>query len=385
MPDFADKPLWLNGLLFAVAAAAVWFAGTRLERLADAIAVRADLGKAFVGLLLLAGATSLPEVATTVTASLAGYTDMAVHNLLGGVAMQTAILVVADAVVKRGALTRFSPRYGLLMQGVSLVLMLAIIVCWIVIDDRVLIPFGGVIRGADLSVGAVLLLTAYLAMLWTVHRAQGDQRWRPLMKSGGDASAPQDSGDADDSGQVTLYQASMGRLIGGFALFAMIVLGAGWAVAELGGVLAQQSGLGMGFVGATLVAITTSLPEVSTTVSAVRHANYSMAAANVFGSNMFDVMLLGVVDVITPGSIFGASPTTVIFMAGLGIVLTCIYLWGMLEHRDRTVWRIGWDSALVAVLYVAGIAVLYSLRDQPPTAAPPGDAPPSRVQPRDAP
>src|SRR5690606_15776086 len=98
-----------------------------------------------------------------------------------------------------------------------------------------------------------------------------------------------------------LQDASAGRLAAEFALFAMIVMGAGWAVAELGHALAGQTGLGAGFVGATFVTMSTSLPEISTTTAAVRHGNYAMAFSNVFGSNMFDTMLLCLADVIVPG------------------------------------------------------------------------------------
>lgn len=93
-------PLWLNAVLFLPAAAAIWWAGVRLERYADVIAQRTGLGQAFTGMLLLAAATSLPEVATTITAvAVLGNPTLAVHNLLGGVALQTGLLVVADLAI----------------------------------------------------------------------------------------------------------------------------------------------------------------------------------------------------------------------------------------------------------------------------------------------
>ena len=118
--SFQSFPIWANLVIFAVAAAIIWFAGTRLERYTDAISIRTGLGKAFLGLLLLATATSLPEIATTVTATLGGNVDLALHNLLGGVVMQTAVLAVVDLAVREGPLTRFTPKYVLLIEGVGL-------------------------------------------------------------------------------------------------------------------------------------------------------------------------------------------------------------------------------------------------------------------------
>lgn len=116
---------------FALAAGAIWWTGTRLERCADSISRRTGLGQAFAGMLLLAAATSLPEVATTATAVALNPT-LAVHNLLGGVALQTAILSVADrAKRRRSALTFFSPKFVLLIEGVGLVLLLQVAIAGI--------------------------------------------------------------------------------------------------------------------------------------------------------------------------------------------------------------------------------------------------------------
>ena len=136
--------------MFLLSAGTIWFAGVRLERYADAISERTGLGQAFTGMLLLAGATSLPEVATTVTAvALLNNPTLAVHNLLGGVALPMAILAVADRVKgEPGALTFFSPRFSLLIGGVGLLLLLQLPIAGITaprlsrgpIDKRVAYP-----------------------------------------------------------------------------------------------------------------------------------------------------------------------------------------------------------------------------------------------------
>src|SRR3546814_17938613 len=103
--DFQNYPLWANRGMFAAAAAAVWFAGSRLARYAASISERTGIGAAFLGLILLGGITSLPEIAVTVTASLAGSAALSVNNLLGGVAAQFVVLAIADAVHGRDAIS----------------------------------------------------------------------------------------------------------------------------------------------------------------------------------------------------------------------------------------------------------------------------------------
>jgi len=128
-------------------------------------------------------------------------------------------------------------------------------------------------------------------------------------------------------------------------------------------VLAVQTGLGSGFVGATLVTLATSLPEVSPTFSAVRIGAYGMAVANILGTNALAIALFFLADLFYyDGLILLALDRSAIILAALGIVVTCLYLWGLLERRDHTILGMGIDSAAVLVLYTGGMVVLYLVR-----------------------
>ena len=114
--------------------------------------------------------------------------------------------------------------------------------------------------------------------------------------------------------------------------------------------------------GVTLLALATSLPEISTTTAAARNGNYEAAFGNIFGSNAFNVVLLVLVAALAGGAAtLEAMSASTRFAAALGILLTSIYLWGLLERDDRTVLRMGWDSAAVVVIALAGFAVMYWL------------------------
>jgi cation:H+ antiporter len=347
--QFSDWPLGANLAIFAAAAAVVWAAGTRLAKYADTIAERTSLSKAFLGAVLLGVATSLPEIATTVTAALIGNAELVTGNLFGGVALQIAILAVVDAVAVRGALTHFTPQPILLFQGVMLVLLLAV-------------SIAGAATGDPLSIGGVgltsiLLMAGYLVTVWLSQNEDYLPRWRAT-------NPPKERDGADDASQANeSREMTNARLHGSVAVAGALILVAGWALAETGDALAAQTGLGATFVGVVLVAASTSMPELSTSLGSIRQGNHQMAVSNILGTNCLEVALFFVADAAYRGGpILGATNRSALFAAAIGMVVTCIFLVGLLERRDRTVLRMGVDSLLVLIVYAIGIGGLYFLR-----------------------
>lgn len=334
---------------FAVAAIFVWISGASLSRAADQIAERTGLGPAFVGVLLLGIATSLPELATTISAALREHPRLAGNNLMGGVAMQIAVLAVVGGFGLRGkALTHFGASPAFLMQGVFLILLLAVAAGGIVVGDRVVV--------AGIGAWPILLGVLYGIAIYVMFHYENHPRWQPL----GDTPTIEPSG----SDKLEKYATrSTPALFGFFGGAAAVVFVSGYFVAVSGERLAEQTGLGETFIGGTLVALATSLPEVSTTWSAVRRGAYAMAVGNIFGTNTLEVALFLPAEAFyRPGAIFNEMDDGAVFLGMLGIVMTCIYLWGVLERRDRTVWNFGIDSALVLIVYAAGLVTLYFIR-----------------------
>jgi cation:H+ antiporter len=143
----------------------------------------------------------------------------------------------------------------------------------------------------------------------------------------------------------------------------LAVLAAGFFLAKSAEAIAAQSGLGASFVGAVLLAAATSLPEVSTVVGAVRLGRYEMALSDVFGTNLFNVTIIFVVDLLYAGGpVLAEVGRFAGFAALLALVMTALFLAGMIERRDRTVLRMGWDSLAALGAYAAGLVVLYQLR-----------------------
>lgn len=331
-----------NSAIFAVSAAIVWFAGTRLARYADAIATETGIGREFLGILLLGGITSLPEIAVATTATLQGAPTLSINDVLGSAAINVVILALADVVSGRGALTSQQASPLVLLQGVLGIVLMAMAIGATVAGDRLV--FG-------LGVWSWLMLAVYPAAIWLLAKSRAPEGWAV---SGRHAAA-------DDDGEPSEH--SLRRLIVHTVAAGAAILAAGFLLARTGEAIAEQTGLGTSFFGAVVLGLSTSLPEVSTVIAAVRLKRYEMAISDVFGTNLFNVTIIVLVDALHPGGpvLVEAGPFAA-FAALLALVLTAIYLVGLIERRDRTVLHMGWDSLAVVLVYGVGVSVLYTLR-----------------------
>ena len=336
-------PLWASAALFLGAAVVVWIAGTRLSRLADAIARRTGIGQATIGVLLLGGVTSLPEIAVAGSAALAGNGPLAVNNLLGGFTMQVAILALADAIFRRGALTRAVPDPVVLLQGTMGVVLMAMVVAAVAVGDVAVL-------GAGLWSWAIFAV--FLVALRLLSKAEGGLDWEVV---GEPPSEDLPDVEAPDYGTRTLILHTVG--------VAAAIFAAGWLLASTAETLAEGTGLGQSFFGAVFVAVATSLPEVSTVIAAMRLKRYVMAVSDILGTNLFDIALILLVDLAYVGpAVLGEMDRFSILAGVLGILVTAIYMVGLIERRDPAVAGVGFDSLAVAVVYLGGIALLFTLR-----------------------
>ncbi len=353
--DFNSYPLWIGIAVFAVAAGVVWIAGTRVSRYADIISRQSGIGQAMIGLVLLGGITSLPEIAVTVTSSLAGNAGLAVNNLLGGVAMQVTILAVADATMSREALTSVVADAVVLVQGALDILLLALVASVILVGEMSLL-------GAGAGTWSILVLS--LASFWIVTTSQGRHRWHAdeTDRHRRDSENRQETQVGQRTGHND-RQSSLGHTAAKTVAAATAILVAGFLLSRTGEAIATKTGLGSGFVGAVFLAISTSLPEVSSVLSAVRLRRYDMAVSEVFGANLFHIGLVFVVDgVYAGGPVLNEVGRFSAIAALLGIVVTTLYIGGLVERRDRTILGMGVDSLVVLGAYLGGLILLYQLR-----------------------
>jgi cation:H+ antiporter len=238
MEMFTSLGLPANIAIFAAAAIVVWIAGARLAALADALAERTGLGRALLGLLLLAGVTSLPEVATSFTAAGIGDAPLAINNLLGSVVMQVALLALADFIFSRHALTAIVPDPIVILQGALNVCLLATVAVAALAPEVAFLGAGAWTWG---------LLAASLLSFYKLVESGGRQPWIASNKT--DLS--------EQSGAREMPEGSAAKLIAQIAGIGVVILTAGAIVALSGQAIAEQSGLGSSFFGYVFVAIST--------------------------------------------------------------------------------------------------------------------------------
>ena len=338
---FESWPLGANFGVFAAAAGVVWFAGTRIARYADAIAEKTGIGREVLGIVLLGGITSLPELAVATTAAVAGHPALSVNDLLGSAAINVVIIALADAALGRDAITSVLASPGVLLQGVLGIVLLALVVGATMTSPLAL---------AGASAWTWLLVLGYAVSVWIIAKSHSKQAWTAARRR---RKAPADREPAG----------ALRPLVVRTALAGCAVLIAGFFLAKTAEAIAAQTGLGTSFIGAVLLAASTSLPEVSTVLGAVRLKRYEMAVSDIFGTNLFNVLIIFAVDVLYEGGpVLAEVGRFAGFGALLAIVLTALYVVGMIERRDRTILRMGFDSLAAVCIYAAGVALLYHLR-----------------------
>lgn len=335
----------IHFFIVVISGSLIWFSGTRLAIYSDWIAHRYQIGRAFVGALLLAFVTSSPEFATTITASWIGNASLAIGNLLGSVNLQTFAIALADICFVSGALTYFSPKTSLLIGGIFVVLQLAVV--------SVAFTYGELFSFWGIGFWPLLLFIIYLLMLYFMLHHEKNKRWAPVNVEVQEAMKIPVPAKRDYSNF---------RLWVFFSLNALFVFVAGWAIAYFSDKLAIQWHWSGNWMGATLVALTTSLPEISTTLGAVRQKAYVLAIANIFGSNALTIALLFVADLFyQKGPIVNAANSSDLFLVGVGVALTAIFLWGILERRNKTIFCMGLDSFFAFITYLASLVLLYKI------------------------
>jgi cation:H+ antiporter len=340
--DFAAYPLWLNLAVFAAGAAIVWYAGTKLAQYADEVSAVTGFGRALVGAVLMAGVTSMPEIATTFTAALSGLAPLAVNNMLGSVALQVAVLAVGDAVLKRQALSAVLPDPGIMLQAALGILLLSVVPASHLVGETEIFGVGA---------WSLLLAVLYGLSMWLLAGERTGRAWRPVR-------LPEMASGPEAEPRGSLKQALV--LV---ALTAVIILAAGFVLTKTSEALAEQTGLGQNFVGVVFLALSTSLPEVSSVIGAVRRNRFEMAYGDIFGTNLLNMLLIFVADLLYAGPpVLQEAGAFAAFAALLAITLKATALIGILERRDTTVARLGIDSIAIAVVYLGGLVLLYQLR-----------------------
>ncbi len=340
MLDPAASSLVGATAVFILAAGVIGVAGSRLSGVCDRLADRTGLGEALTGAVLLGAVTSLSGITASVTAALDGLATLALSNAIGGIAVQTAFLAIADIAYRRANLEHAAASVPNMMQASLLLILLALMLAAMGAPP---------VDVAGVHPLSPLLLLVYGFGMHIVYRSREQPMWMPRMTRSTRLDEPA-------AGSAAL---PLGRLGIEFVVAAMLVIAAGVAVTRSGESIAAASGMSHTFVGALLLAVATSLPELVTSVAAVRRGALTLAVGGVIGGNAFDTLFAAVADVAyRPGSLYHGAGGGERFLIALTIVMTGVLLLGLLRRERLGIARIGLESFTVLVLYVGGMAIL---------------------------
>ncbi|MFJ4037296.1 sodium:calcium antiporter [Microbacterium sp. NPDC090007] len=343
-------PFALLVVIFVAAAAVVWVAGIQLSKATDVLDARLHLGSALGGLIVLAVATNLPEIAITVSAAVSGNLEVAVGNILGGIALQTVVLVILDAFGTRGRgvapLTYRAASLSLVLEGVAVVAVLAVVIAGNQLPDG--------LELLRLTPDVVLIAALWIVGLVLVQRAGKHLPWHE------DGRAPDATPKRSKTrgGEKTMSTKKAAIV---FSIAALATLVAGVVLERAGEAASSQIGLSGVLFGATVLALATSLPEISTGLQAIRQGDDDLAISDIFGGNAFLPVLFLLATVISGSAVLPRANGADIYLTALAALLTLVYVVGLIFRPRRRILGMGVDSFVVLVLYAVGIAGLFAV------------------------
>ena len=339
--DLVAQPLWVALAAFGIAALVIAAAGTMMAQVADRLADRTGLGEAITGGVLLGASTSLSGFITSVSTAAQGFPDLALSNAVGGIAVQTAFLAVADIYYRRANLEHAAASITNLAQGALLIGLLSLPLLAGQMPDWTIL-------GCHPASFAILI--AYVFGMRIASETHREPLWGATQTSETRRDVPDEPQGGGRPLQLLLLR---------FALLLVVVGFSGYTLGQAGIALAAKTGLTQTIVGALLTAVSTSLPELVTTLAAVRRGALTLAVGGIIGGNTFDVILVAASDIAyRPGSIYHAGSGRPDFVIILTVMMTAVLLLGLLRREKYGFANIGFESLLILLIYAGGTALL---------------------------
>lgn len=326
---------------FTACTAVIVYAGSRLSKYGDIIAEKTGLGRLWVGALLLAAVTSLPELVSGVAAvTVFDLPDIAVGGVLGSCMFNLLILSLIDAMTGRKPIYTgvneghvISAGFGVLLLG--------------------LIAVNIFLGGTFPTVGWICVFSfAYFALYVVAMRVlflYNKRRIAAVVK--------------EMAEELRYRDVTAKRAYALYAVNAVVIVLAAAYLPHLGERIAAMTGFGQTFVGSFFIALSTSLPELVVTVAAIRLGAVDLALGNLFGSNLFNIAILAIEDFLYfKGPLLGVASDAHIVTAGVAIAMTAAAIVGLTYRTIKRPFFLAWDSMGILALYFMGQVILYVLK-----------------------
>jgi cation:H+ antiporter len=332
--------IWVEFILCAVG---ITCAGYYLSKYGDVIAEKTGLGRAWIGAILIAGVTSLPELASGVSAvTWLNEPNLAAGAVLGSCLFNLMLIAVMDLAYQPGRVLANAQDVHILSGGLG-VLLLGLVAM-------------GVLIGPGLN-GTGLLGISFLSIVLVMLYAIGGKMIAGLEKERMGQVLEQ------EAKQMDYAHISARKTYAVFILSAAGVILLGIWLASIGDRLSATTGLSKSFVGNLFLAASTSLPEIAASLAAIRLGAIDLAIGNVLGSNLFNVLLLAVYDLADGRANFWSSLNNANgFAAVMTMMMTGVVIISLMYRASpRTPYRFSWDGVALITMYIGSIFTLYLL------------------------
>lgn len=326
-----------DAFCFTLCAALILFSGSRLSRYGDRIAALTGLGRAWLGLALLATVTSLPELFVGISsAGIQQNADLAVGDVLGSCVFNLMILSMLDAFHRGPSLLSTVAPKQVLITALGIVL-LALVGFGLFLPEQI------VVMGWVGALSLVFIAVYVVAMRVVYRHFAQDEGER--------------AGERNDKGRMELR-----KVLKWYALHAAVVIAAALFLPGLAEGIMEATGLKASFVGTLLLATSTSLPEVAVSVAALRIGAVDMAVSNLLGSNLFNIVILAIDDIVYQGGFLlkDASEAHLVSVFST-IIMSAVVIVGLSFRMAPKRYLLAWDTFLIAVMYVINLILLYRI------------------------
>lgn len=320
---------------FLLCASVITFSGTQLSKHGNRLAELTGLSKAWIGLILMATVTSLPELVTGLSSVVVVEApDLAAGNVFGSCAFNLLILSVLDLMVKKPITSLV--KTGHVIAGSFSIILLAFVATAILLASET---------------PSILWFSPFSALLCIVYVIA----MRGIFLFEKSQTPPGDQKDTSGSGN----KKDLKRALFIYSMHAVIVISAALFLPYFGENIARETGLSDSFFGTVFLAITTSLPELVISISAVRLGSLDMAMGNLLGSNVFNIAILAVLDLFyTGGPMYSAISATHLISILASIIMTAVVAVGLVVRPEKKRWRLGVDTWVVLIMYVLSLLLL---------------------------
>jgi len=330
--------LYLNILGFTLCAAIIIFSGTKLSYYGDQIAELTGMGKAWVGLILMASVTSLPELITGISSvAIVKAPDLAAGDIFGSCIFNLLILSLLDSRMKK-------PLFSLVKSS-----HIVAAICGII-----LLTVSGLTIYLSAEIPNILWVSSFTFVIFGIYFITVWLIFKYEQLDG--IESPQEIATPSAT-----HTGDLKKVIGRYTLHALIVIGTAIFLPYFGEHIAEHSGLGNSFFGTLFLAAATSLPELVVSLSALKIGALDMAVGNLLGSNVFNIFILGIDDLFyLEGSIFTAIAPTHLLSIFIIIIMTAVVCLGLLfKPQKKQMWLLGIDTFILVILYVTLMTYLF--------------------------